>query len=167
MNSALAADRNRPYVPPHHRCRISLTGHVGVRFVEPGTSTCSSRDILSSPLLACIFFCLPAIAMAVTGNSRFANGWRTAVWTASLCIMGTACMVNAARCGRVHCYITGPFFLLMAILTLLYGLGIAPLGANGWTLLGLIILVGAVVFSCLPEMLFSKYRKLREKNGDH
>jgi hypothetical protein len=25
------------------------------------------------------------------------------------------CLVNASRCGRLHCYITGPIFLLAAI----------------------------------------------------
>jgi len=29
--------------------------------------------------------------------------------------MGGACLVNAVRCGRLHCYVTGPFFLLGAI----------------------------------------------------
>jgi hypothetical protein len=32
--------------------------------------------------------------------------------------MGVACIVNALRCGRVHCYLTGPFFLLMAVIAL-------------------------------------------------
>ncbi len=51
--------------------------------------------------------------------------------------MGTACIANAVRCGRLHCYITGPFFVAMAVVTLLYGLGALPLGGNGWNLIGL------------------------------
>ncbi len=39
-------------------------------------------------------------------------------------------MANALRCGRLHCYITGPFFVAMAIVTLLYGLGAVPLGGT-------------------------------------
>jgi hypothetical membrane protein len=73
--------------------------------------------------------------------------------------MGVACTINAARCGRVHCYITGPFFVLMAVATLLYGVGILPLGAKGWSLLSLTILVGALALCCLPELFWGKYRK--------
>ena len=73
--------------------------------------------------------------------------------------MGVACIVNAPRCGRVHCYLTGPFFLLMALIALSYGLGILNLGGNGWNLLGLMTLIGAIALWCLPEMLLGKYRQ--------
>jgi len=81
--------------------------------------------------------------------------------------MGAACIANALRCGRVHCFIIGPFFVLMALVSLLYGLGFVPLGRNGWNRIGLTILVGALALCCLPEMLFGKYRSSRtgEDNG--
>jgi hypothetical protein len=79
--------------------------------------------------------------------------------------MGTACTANAVRCGRLHCYITGPFFLVMAVVTLLYGLGIVPLGVHGWSLIGLTILVGAIALCCLPELFFGKYRKGSVRSG--
>jgi hypothetical protein len=78
--------------------------------------------------------------------------------------MGAACMVNAFRCGRVHCYLTGPFFLVMALVTLLYGLGGMPQVRDGWNLIGLTILVGAIILCWLPEMLLGKYRRGR---ADH
>ena len=81
--------------------------------------------------------------------------------------MGTACIANAVRCGRWHCYLTGPFFVAMAIVTLLYGLGAVPLGANGWNLISLTILAGAIVLCCLPELFLGKYRKGSAKDGDH
>ena len=127
--------------------------------MEASPIDCSSRDILSRPLLALLLFLMPAVAIVVAGNSYFSTGWRTLIWTVSLGIMGIACLVNAARCGRVHCYLTGPFFLAMAVLTLLYGLGIAQLGRHGWNLLGSAILVGAIALCCIPELLFGKYRK--------
>ena len=126
--------------------------------MERGTTTCNSRDILSSPPLVFAVYWLPPIAMAVTGN-LLGVGWRTVVWTAALGIMGTACIVNAVRCRRVHCYITGPFFLVMAVVTLLYGLGVVPLGRNGWNLIGLTFLIGAIVLYYLPELFLGKYRK--------
>lgn len=30
-------------------------------------------------------------------------------------VMGVACLVNAARCHRLHCYLTGPYFVLLAV----------------------------------------------------
>ena len=124
-------------------------------------TTCESRDILSSRRRVFTLYWLPAIAIVVAGAPAISNGWRTVVWTVALGIMGAACMVNALRCGRVHCYVTGPFFLLIALAALSYGLGILHLGGNGWNLLGLITLIGAISLWCLPEMALGKYRKGR------
>jgi hypothetical protein len=135
--------------------------------MESCTTTGKSRDLLSTPWLAFAVFWLPAIAIVVAGSSGFSGGWRTIVWTASLTIMGTACIANALRCGRVHCYLTGPFFLLMALVTLLYGLGVVPLGRNGWNRIGLTILIGAVVLCCLPELVWGKYQKGTAGDGNH
>jgi hypothetical protein len=126
--------------------------------METDSATCKSRDILSSPLGAFAVFCLPAAAMLVAGNSWFTNGWRTVAWTVALSTMGMACIVNAARCGRVHCYLTGPFFLLMAFVTLLYGRGVVPLGQHGWSVIGATVLAGAILLCCVPEKLFGRYR---------
>ncbi len=133
--------------------------------MERSTTTGKSRDILSNPWLAFAVWWLPAIAIAVAGSSELRSGWRTIVWTASLSIMGAACIVNALQCKRVHCYITGPFFLLMALVTLLFGLGVVPLGRNGWNWLGLTILIGAVALWCLPELVWGKYRKSPAGDG--
>jgi len=51
------------------------------------------------------------------------------------------------------------------VVTLLHGLGVVPLGRNGWSLIGLAILIGAIVLCCVPEMLFGKYRRGSAKNG--
>lgn len=131
-----------------------------------GTTASNAHDILSNPLLAFVLFWLPAIAIVGTGLSAVPAGWRTAVWTGALAIMGAACLANAVRCGRVHCYITAPFFLVMAVVTLLYGLRVLPLGANGWNTIGLTILVGAIALTCLPELLFGKYRRDRATGTD-
>lgn len=127
--------------------------------MKSDTTTSRSRDILSNRLLSFALFCLPVIAIVATGYYEVGKGWRTAAWAAALSIMGTACVANAARCGRMHCYLTGPFFLVMAVVTLLYGIGVVPLGANGWNVIGMTVLVGAIALSCLPELFFGKYRK--------
>src|SRR5262252_6618611 len=104
--------------------------------MESNGATCESRDILSSSWRVFLLYWLPAIAIVVAGAPAISNGWRTAVWTVAL------------RCGRVHCYLTGPFFFLIALAALSYGLGILHLGGNGWNLLGLITLIGAISLWC-------------------
>ena len=135
--------------------------------MKSDTTTCESRDILSSRRRVFVLYWLPAIAIVVAGAPAISNGWRTVVWVVALAIMGAACIVNALRCGRVHCYITGPFFLLMALAALLYGLGILHFGSNGWNLLGVIGLIGTIAFWYLPEMFLGKYRKGRAGDGKH
>ena len=83
------------------------------------------------------------------------------IWPSVLTVMGVACLANARRCGRVHCYATGPFFLILAAIALLYGLGAIPLGSSGWNTLGLILLIGSIALCCGTELLFGRYRSPR------
>lgn len=126
--------------------------------MNSSAAECKSRDILSRPALAFLLYGLPVVAIFVAGTAYFNETWRTVVWAAALTVMGTACIVNARRCGRVHCYVTGPFFLVMAGIAVLYGLGVLPLGRGGWNLIGLTVLAGALVLCCLPEMVWGRYR---------
>ena len=82
---------------------------------------------------------------------------RTLMWSGALLWQGVACLVNASRCGRTHCYFTGPFFLLMALLTLLHGIHVMPLGANGWYWLGLIIVAGSAIIWFGTEKMWGKF----------
>ena len=127
--------------------------------MKSDATACKSRDILSSRWRVFILYWLPAIAIVMAGAPAITSGWRTGVWTLALATMGAACIVNAVRCGRVHCYLTGPFFLLMAVIALSYGLGFLHLGGNGWNLLSLVTLIGAIALWFLPEMFLGKYRQ--------
>lgn len=82
---------------------------------------------------------------------------RTLVWFLSLIWMGAACLSNARRCGRTHCRLTGPFFLLMAAATLSHGVGLIPLGPYGWTWLGAAIAGGTALLWSVSEALLGRY----------
>src|SRR5262245_17815916 len=127
--------------------------------MKSDATTCESRDILSRRWLVFMVYWLPVIAIVAVGPLAISSGRRSAVWTVALATMGVACVANALRCGRVHCYLTGPFFFLMALVALSYGLGILYLGRNGWNLLGLVTLIGAIALWYLPEMFLGKYRQ--------
>jgi hypothetical protein len=108
---------------------------------------CGSRGLL--------IWCLPAAILVATALSN--SPYRVLIWPIALTWMGGACLVNAKRCGRRHCYVTGPFFLALAIASLLYGLGILSLGPRGWQILSAILLVGSVALTCLPEWIWGRY----------
>ena len=119
--------------------------------------TRESRDLLSQPWMAILLYCVPAAVIVLTARADIGDRYRTIAWTASLLILGIACLANSARCRRTHCYFTGPFFLLMALVTVLYGTGLLRLN-HGWNLIGMGILVGTVLLCCIPEALWGKYR---------
>lgn len=121
-----------------------------------------SRDLLSDRLATFAIYGLPAIVLVVIGFVNVGNTWRTAVWAVALATMGVGCVVNALRCGRVHCYATGPFFLVMAVVAVLFGLGVAPFGALNWNEIALAALTGGVALYYLPELVFGRYRQRRQ-----
>jgi len=61
---------------------------------------------------------------------------RAVIWTIALAWMGTACILNARRCGRTHCQFTGPYYLGMIVPVGVLGLGIVSAGFAGWLALG-------------------------------
>ena len=115
------------------------------------------RDLLCRGPSACLFWCVPWFVFAL---GFFAPpSWKTLLWTTSLAFMGVVCLVNARGCGRIHCLFTGPFFILGAIASLGYGLGFLPLGSSGWKWIGAVIIIGAIVLTCIPELVLGRYRR--------
>jgi len=127
----------------------------------PSARDSEQRDVLCSGTKMCRFWCLPALAFAV--GFFVSPTARTVLWTLSLGFMGTLCLLNASRCGRVHCYFTGPFFILGAIASLGYGIGLLPFGPSGWQWIGNITIIGAIVLSTIPEFVFGRYRHRRDE----
>ena len=85
---------------------------------------CSQRDLVGSRL-ALLVWCLPTV-LIVAGI--FLPVARSALWIPSFTVMGVACLANARRCRRLHCHLTGPLFLLAAIVTVLDALAITGVG---------------------------------------
>ncbi len=73
--------------------------------------------------------------------------------------MGVACLLNAKKCKRTHCFYTGPFFIVMAIVALLLGYSFIKLGENGWILLGVISIAGGILIWNFSESIMGKYMK--------
>jgi hypothetical protein len=73
---------------------------------------------------------------------------------------GGFCGTNAMRCGRLHCYITGPAFLIAAAWLALAGLGFLAV-ANHWFNA---LVFGALLLGVLAELAFGRYGRRAAKN---
>ena len=82
---------------------------------------------------------------------------RTVVWILALAWMGTACILNARRCGRTHCRYTGPYYLLMIIPVLALGSGAVSLGFPGWLALAVLIVLGSKIIWWATERMWGKF----------
>ena len=81
----------------------------------------------------------------------------TVLWTVGFAVAGAACLANARRCGRRHCFYTGPVYLLAALASLLYGLRVLPMGANGWGWIVGVALAVSLIACCGLEPLQGRY----------
>lgn len=102
-----------------------------------------------------MIWCLPLVVLVATAYSN--SPFLVVIWPALLVWMGVACLVNARRCGRRHCYVTGPFFLVLAVISLLFGLHVISLGPRGWQTLSRVLLIGSFVLYCVPEWIWGRY----------
>lgn len=75
------------------------------------------------------------------------------LWIPALLVMAAACIGNAARCGRRHCYVTGPVYLLAALYVALAALSLVPMRPGVF----LFVVFGITAFACLAEGPFGKY----------
>jgi hypothetical protein len=82
---------------------------------------------------------------------------RAVIWTIALTWMGTACLLNARRCGRTHCRYTGPYYLAMMAPVLTLALGLVSVGLYGWLVLGVLILAGSRIIWWATERAWGEF----------
>ncbi len=112
---------------------------------------CERRD-LARGWSAVLLWGVPVIALVA--GSYFPRV-RLALWLPALLVMGVAYLRNAGRCGRVHCYVTGPLSLLAAVYVALSAIHIVPMQQGMF----LNIILAVAILACLAEIPFGRYRK--------
>jgi len=71
--------------------------------------------------------------------------------------MGTACLLNAKRCGRTHCRYTGLYYLAMIAPVVLLGSGFVSGGIFAWLLVAGAILLGSILLWWATERAWGKF----------
>lgn len=123
---------------------------------RPTLEEARERDVLRAPAGTVLAWVLPtATAMAIS-MARLPLRVAAFAWTGAFVWMGSACLFNALRCGRLHCYIAGPVLLAGAAACALAGVGVlGSLGTVIWATAALVLL------SFLSEYLWGTYRVRR------
>ncbi len=116
-----------------------------------------TQDLVRDRKASFLLWGLPALLMIATGPLGFSPELHGSIWASCLSVFGFGCLANVRRCGRRHCFFTGPFFLAMALVSLVYGFGVISLGSYGWGWIGGITLVGACALTILPERIWGRY----------
>ncbi|SRR6266568_3931400 len=115
----------------------------------------SSRDWLRSPRTNLLAWWIPQAA--ILAGLFVPVPARGAIWIVALLWMGTACILNARRCGRTHCRYTGPYYLAMIAPVLIFASGSISPGFYGWLGLAVFILAGSKVIWWATERAWGKF----------
>ncbi len=115
----------------------------------------SSHDLLRRARTSLLGWWIPLSAILA---SLFAPvPVRTATWIIALGWMGTACILNAKRCGRTHCRYTGPYYFAVIAPVVVAGSGLVSASVYAWLLLAGMILAGSAILWWATERIWGKY----------
>lgn len=112
-----------------------------------GSKGCAPADLVGQKA-AWLLWYLPIVLLVAGLNWNRGRVW---LWIPAFAVMGVGCLVNAVRCQRIHCYFTGPLFLLATVFVALSALGVVKLF--------LLIVLGASCVAICAEIPLGKYRK--------
>ena len=122
------------------------TGRSGI------LSECSDAKDLVRQKTGILLWCLPTTVLVAGLSWAKLRPW---IWIPAFLIMGVGCLMNASRCGRLHCYITGPVFLLAAIYVGLSTMSIVPIRPG----IFLFSVLAIAMLACLAELPLGKYKR--------
>ncbi|WP_395075728.1 hypothetical protein [Hyphococcus sp.] len=118
----------------------------------------AQHDHAAQPLPFFVSWGLPLVILLSTNFMNDAVPlWGTvAIMSGAFFWMGLACLLNARRCRRRHCYYSGPIFIIGGIAVLLVGFEIVSLGQDGLVIVASVTLALSLL-TYLSEVLFGKY----------
>jgi hypothetical protein len=135
---------------------LPLTERTEDRMIAQHSTGHESKDWFGQPLGAVLWWGLPIVIGIAAGPLQLPLADAAFIWAAAFAWMGTGCVLNARRCGRLHCFFSGPILWFGALAAALVGFrllrGMHALNAVVWTTAVLALL------SCVPELIWGKYK---------
>ena len=122
-----------------------------------------TSDWVSNKTQFIIAWGLPTALLAISGFMNLPAVATGLIWMGALSWMGVACLRNARHCGRMHCFFSGPFFLLFGVLALGVGLQLSILQDLTFNHLGLALIIGTPLVCILPELKWGTYKHQSDK----
>jgi hypothetical protein len=118
--------------------------------------TDAQKDLVRQPVSALVWWGLPIAIGVSAGFLGLSLRADAALWVGLFVWMATGCLLNAWRCHRVHCYISGPVFLLGALFAALLAAGLLDVGPRGFNnMIGAVLVLALLSF--VPEMVWKRY----------
>ena len=117
----------------------------------------SASNDLTAKKVACVLWYIPVALLLAGWHWPAGRVW---LWIPPLLVMGGGCLANATRCGRLHCYFTGPFYILAALYVALSIFGVFPLNPS----LFLLMVLGVSCIAVTLEIPFGRYKR-NERSG--
>lgn len=119
---------------------------------------CVRRDLSARADSFLAVWGAPILAGLIASFAAPSITWAAGAWSVALAWMGAACLPNARRCGRLHCFFSGPILLVGALLAALVALGQLDANAIG---LGAIVTGALVLFGLTYALELALGRYLR------
>lgn len=116
-----------------------------------------AKDNARNPIRWFVSWGIPLLAMATVNVLRLPGTLGPDTIIGSFAWIGVACLTNALRCSRVHCWFTGPWCLMTAAVLLGISLRAPVLAQLPFSWLANIGGVGALILWLVPELFLGKY----------
>jgi hypothetical protein len=120
----------------------------------------AQKDWASQPLSGLFWWCAPIAIGLSTSPLGLSTRVAALVWAVSFVWMATGCVLNARRSHRLHCYVSGPLFLLGAIAVGLLAAGLTIFGPHALNnIVGITFVL--VLLSFIPEIIGDRYARTK------
>ncbi len=101
----------------------------------------------------CVPGCIAIAASILEGNHTLPMTATGILWTVATLWIGLGCAWNARACGRVHCFVDGTLFPILAVVGALNVAGVIDISWNVYW--GVFVVIAVASF--VPEVLGRKY----------
>ena len=113
------------------------------------------NDMARKPVSAFLWWGMPIVVAMAADLLRPTLREIAAVWAVAFTWMAAGCFLNALRCHRLHCYFSGPIFLIGAVVAAALASGAAlPANSLNYDIAATFVLV---LLTFTPETFWRKY----------